>query len=68
MSEKIKLLGIGAIVTLITFLMGQYFDRFMTREVYASDKLENVKIITIIQADLKVLKTGQDEIKTLIRK
>jgi len=67
MSEKIKLLGIGTIVTLITFLMGQYFDTFMQKEVYASDKLESVQIISTIQADLIHLKEGQAEIKQLLK-
>lgn len=63
-AEKLILLAIGTGVTFITFLASSYFSGFVTKADYNKDKAE----IEVIKTKLDVLKSGQEEIKKLIKK
>ena len=66
-SEQVALLGIGTVVsvvvTLATFLVSIYFGSFVTKAEYNNDKIT----VELIKNDLKHLKEGQNEIKSMLK-
>ena len=63
MKEKIQLLALGTVVTVITFLVAAYTGSFITRAEYNKDQTA----VKIIQNDLQYLKQGQKEIKDILK-
>jgi len=67
LKEKFSLLAVGAMVSLVVFLLGQYTDGFIVDKVFADFKSEVNTAIQLNKAAIKTTSKNIQEIKTDVK-